>query len=213
MSDLKYLWVQHTQEGDTAFNNQCVNPQCLHDGTPGHRDVKIEGRWVSSKNIPIHCELCGKLLPRPHVVENGRARLLRGFHSAYRRMVWDEPARTLTQNFIYEASDNKIHPSQNRVLSVYEAMIVQTIDKYRYVFSVNGVELSAAKIAEVIGESAPPYIIQKICEFMITTTGSSCMTGSAPTKAGGGHVVICKSESHAAGMALGDRNVAEPTAT
>ena len=65
-------------------------------------------------------------------------------------MKWDEPARTLTQNFIYEASDNKIHPVQNRVLSVYEAMIIQTISKYKYRFRSRGLELSTAKIAEVI---------------------------------------------------------------
>jgi DNA (cytosine-5)-methyltransferase 1 len=212
MSDLKYLWVQHTREGDTAFNNQCINPRCLYKGTPGHRDVKVEGRWVSSKDIPIHCEQCGQLLPRPYVMENGNPRLLRGFHSAYRRMVWDEPARTLTQNFIYEASDNKIHPSQNRVLSVYEAMIVQTIDRYRYAFSVNGVELSAARIAEVIGESVPPYIIEKICEFMINTTGSPCPHGLVLAKTGGGSV-LSTAESHTAAVPLSDRDAVAPSAT
>ncbi|MBI2748342.1 MAG: DNA cytosine methyltransferase [Burkholderiales bacterium] len=170
MSDLKYLWVKHTKEGDTAFNNQCINPTCLSQNNPGHRDVKVDGKWVSSKDIPIYCQRCGSLLPRPHVVENGRARLLRGFHSAYRRMKWDEPARTLTQNFIYEASDNKIHPTQNRVLSVYEAMIVQTISRYDYRFCADGSEVSTARIAEVIGESVPPYLIEKICRMMISTS-------------------------------------------
>lgn len=212
MSDLKYFWVQHTREGNTAFNNQCVNPRCLHKGTPGHRDIKVEGRWVSSKEIPIHCEKCGQLLPRPHVVENGSPRLLRGFHSAYRRMVWDEPARTLTQNFIYEASDNKVHPSQNRVLSLYEAMIVQTIDRYRYVFSVNGVELTAAKIAEVIGESVPPYIIQKICEFMIAATGVANFPGSAQASPNS-RDMLCTGKSQLAATALSERDAAVPTTT
>lgn len=212
MSDLKYFWVQHTREGDTAFNNQCVNARCLHKGTPGHRDIKVEGRWVSSKEIPIHCEKCGQLLPRPHVVENGSPRLLRGFHSAYRRMVWDEPARTLTQNFIYEASDNKVHPSQNRVLSVYEAMIVQTIDRYRYVFSVNGVEISAARIAEVIGESVPPYIIQKICEVMIAATGVANFPGSAPASPNS-RDMLCTGKSPLAATALSERDAAVPTTT
>jgi len=178
MTELKHLWVRHAKEGDTAFNNQCINPSCLSQDNPGHTDVKVDGKWVSSKEIPIHCGKCGALLPRPHVVEGLRPRLLRGFHSAYRRMKWDEPARTLTQNFIYEASDNKIHPSQNRVLSIYEAMVVQTISKYDYRFCVGGVDISAAKIAEVIGESVPPYLIQKICMMM-----TSCSSGNgADTK-------------------------------
>ena len=127
-------------------------------------------------------------------------------------MVWDEPARTLTQNFIYEASDNKVHPSQNRVLSVYEAMIVQTIDRYRYVFSVNGVELSAARIAEVIGESVPPYIIQKICEFMIAATGVANFPGSAQASPNS-RDMLCTGKSQLAATALSERDAAVPTTT
>lgn len=174
MADLKSFWVQHTKEGDTAFNNQCINPACKSKTNPGHRDVKVDGKWVSSKEIPIHCHECGHILPRPHVIEGGRARLLRGFHSAYRRMKWDEAARTLTQNFIYEASDNKIHPSQNRVLSVYEAMVLQTIIRYKYSFQVNGKDISTAQIAEVIGESVPPYLIEKICRMMVAAASTPC---------------------------------------
>lgn len=167
MSDLKYHWVQHTREGNTAFNNQCVNPNCGCTTNPGHKDIQVDGKWVSSKDIPIYCHECGHLLPRPHVVEAGKMRLLKGFHSAYRRMKWDETARTLTQNFIYEASDNKIHPNQNRVLSVYEAMVLQTINRYEYVFKIKGKDISTARIAEVIGESVPPYLIEKICRMMV----------------------------------------------
>jgi DNA (cytosine-5)-methyltransferase 1 len=173
MNPRKHWWVQHTKEGDTAFNNQCANPKCRFTGTPGHQDIQVDGKWVSSKEIPIHCKKCGELLPRPTVIsKSGEHRLLKGFHSAYRRMKWDEPSRTLTQNFIYEASDNKIHPDQNRVLSIYEAMILQTIDQYPYHFSINGKDIGAARIAEVIGESVPPYLIEKICQMMIKVSFS-----------------------------------------
>lgn len=169
MNPKKLFWVKNTKEGDTAFNNQCINALCGYQFTPGHRDIQVDGKWVSCKNIPITCEKCGEPLPRPTVIDKktGKERLLKGFHSAYRRMPWDQPARTLTQNFIYEASDNKIHPEENRVLSVYEAMILQTIDRYEYKFIANGEMLSTAKIAEVIGESVPPYLIEKICRMMI----------------------------------------------
>lgn len=168
MNPKKFWWVENTKQGETAFNNQCVTEGCGYTETPGHRDVLIDGKWVSSKEIPIHCSKCGSLLPRPTVEKpDGELRLLKGFHSAYRRMVWDEPGRTLTQNFIYEASDNKIHPDQNRVLSIYEAIIIQTIDRYDYRFSIDGKDIGAARIAEVIGESVPPYLIEKICAMMI----------------------------------------------
>lgn len=171
MNEIKYWWVKHTREGDTAFNNQCVNPSCGFSLTPGHKDVLVNGKWVASKEIPIDCLKCGEPLPRPTVIErDGSRRAMKGFHSAYRRMRWDEPSRTLTQNFIYEASDNKIHPTQNRVLSVYEATILQTIDRYPYEFSIAGTPIGTARIAEVIGESVPPYLIEKICKMMISVS-------------------------------------------
>lgn len=161
MKPLKHWWVSHTPEGNTAFNNQCVNPTCLSSDTPGHREALVDGRWVALKDTPIFCDACGELLPRPTVTErNGEVRALKGFHSAYRRMRWDQPARTLTQNFIYEASDNKIHPEQNRVLSVLEAMILQSIADYEYNFEIDGHDIGIPKIAEVIGESVAPRLIE-----------------------------------------------------
>lgn len=163
MKPLKHWWVSHTAEGDTAFNNQCVNDACQSTTTPGHREALVNGRWVALKDTPIHCDACGELLPRPTVTERtGELRPLKGFHSAYRRMRWDQPARTLTQNFIYEASDNKIHPEQNRVLSVLEAMIIQSIADYDYRFEIDGKDIGIPKIAEVIGESVAPKLIEII---------------------------------------------------
>ena len=86
-------------------------------------------------------------------------------------MKWDETARTLTQNFIYEASDNKVHPSETRVLSVYEAMIIQTIADYDYKFSVQGHDIGIPKIAEVIGESVPPRLIEILCNHFQEISG------------------------------------------
>jgi DNA (cytosine-5)-methyltransferase 1 len=164
----KYWWVSHTPEGDTAFNNQCVNESCRSTSTPGHREALVDGRWIALKDTPIYCISCGELLPRPTVTErSGALRPLKGFHSAYRRMRWDQPARTVTQNFIYEASDNKIHPSQNRVLSVLEAMIVQSIADYEYRFEINGKDIGIPKIAEVIGESVAPKLIEVIATQLI----------------------------------------------
>ncbi len=171
ISDTKLWWLENTPEGDTAFNNQCANPACGFKGNRRQRDLKIDGKWTSDKETPIYCAKCGQLLPRPVVrTKDGTVRLLKGFHSAYRRMKWDETARALTQNFIYEASDNKIHPQQNRVLSVLEALILHSIDKYEYSFMIDGRSLNTARIAEVIGESVPPYLIEKICRMMISVS-------------------------------------------
>jgi DNA (cytosine-5)-methyltransferase 1 len=165
----KYWWVSNTKEGDSAYNNQCVNPKCMFQHNPLHVDRFHDGRWQSDKNTPIYCEKCGHLLPRPTVVnkKTGQRRLISGFHSAYRRMKWDEPSRTLTQNLFYEASDNKIHPTQNRVLSLYEALVIQTIADYRYEWELEGIPVSLALIAQVIGESVPPRLIDFIVKKII----------------------------------------------
>jgi DNA (cytosine-5)-methyltransferase 1 len=169
MKEEKYWWVSHTREGDTAYNNQCVAEGCGYQGNALHRDIQEGGRWTSNKSTPIYCEKCGSLLPRPSIVDQdtGERRLIRGFHSAYRRMLWDEPARALTKNMQFEASDNKIHPVQNRVLSLYEAMILQTVAAYNYSFKVEGKTVPRSLIAKVLGESVPPLLIDIICRKMI----------------------------------------------
>ena len=56
-----------------------------------------------------------------------------------------------------------MHPSQNRVLSMLEALIIQTIDRYDYSFMLNGEPVSTALFAEIIGESVPPALIDMLC--------------------------------------------------
>ena len=112
---------------EPAFNNQCVNPadfkaikyMALHDKMGSTNCIRI---------LPLYCE--NVVLCHPSLLEDkktGEKRLMKGFVSAYKRMNWDEPASTLTQNFQYACSDNKLHPDQSRVLSLYEGLIIQSI--------------------------------------------------------------------------------------
>jgi len=169
MKDEKYWWMKNTKEGCTAYNNQCVNPQCLFDGNRLHGSNMVDGLHTSNKDTPIYCEKCGKLLPRPTVIDRktGERRLIKGYDTAYRRMEWDKPAPTLTQNFIFEASDKKVHPAQTRVLSIYEALIIQTIADYKYEMKINNKYISKNLSAEIIGECVPPKIIEIICKNII----------------------------------------------
>jgi DNA (cytosine-5)-methyltransferase 1 len=165
----KLFWIHNTKEGDTAYNNQCSNPKCGFQGNPVHGSNYDSGIHQSNKQTPIYCAKCGSLLPRPTVIDKntGERRLIRGFDTAYRRMEWDKPAPTLTQKMHSIASDKKIHPSQDRALSLYEAMIIQTISDYNFDFSVDGKQSSRNMICQVIGESVPPKLIEIICENII----------------------------------------------
>ncbi len=169
MNEEKYWWLENTPEGNTAYNNQCINPECCYRGNKLHGSSIKDGLHSSNRNTPIYCERCGKLLPRPSIIDkkSGLRRLIRGYDTAYRRMEWDKPAPTITQNFIFEASDKKVHPVQTRVLSFYEAMVLQTISEYKYNFSICGVPISKNQCAEVIGESVPPKLIELICLMIL----------------------------------------------
>ena len=173
LDDIKLFWIHNTPEGQTAFNNQCVNTLC------GYSENKIHGtsqdlHGVNRANIntPLYCEKCGALLPRPYVEnkKTGEKRIMKGFTSAYKRMFWDEPSSTLTQNFQYACSDNMIHPEHDRVLSLYEGLIIQTIANYNYTFEIEGKLVRDGLIRDTIGESVPPLIIDIICKNILYIT-------------------------------------------
>ncbi len=167
LDEKKLWWLDNTPEGNTAFNNQCVNPKCGYQGNKLHgAKHNEEGINKYNEDTPLYCEKCGSLLPRPYVEEKGteEKRIMKGFTSAYKRMTWDEPASTLTQNFQYACSDNKVHPSQTRVLSLWEGLIIQTISAYPYSFVINGKQVKDGLIRDTIGESVPPQIIDVVCK-------------------------------------------------
>ena len=167
LDEKKLWWLDNTPEGNTAFNNQCVNPKCGYQGNKLHgAKHNEEGINKYNEDTPLYCEKCGSLLPRPYVEEKGteEKRIMKGFTSAYKRMTWDEPASTLTQNFQHACSDNKVHPSQTRVLSLWEGLIIQTISAYPYSFVINGKQVKDGLIRDTIGESVPPKIIDVVCK-------------------------------------------------
>lgn len=156
LDEEKYFWVSNTPVESGAFDNQCV--KCGFSGNPIHGASKDkDGINKANKDTPIHCLKCGALLPRPWVKKDGEYRLMKGYSSAYRRMKWDLPATALTTNLSYACSDSKLHPEQNRTLSLYEAFIIHTVDKYDYKWNRrDGKKVSDKLIREIIGESIPP---------------------------------------------------------
>lgn len=167
MKEEKFWWVKNTPYNETAYNNQCV--ECGYTGTPRHGMFMKDGIHQSKKDTPIYCAKCGALLPRPSMVDKktGIRRRIKGFDSAYRRMTWESPSPTLTQNFQYEASDKKLHPEQNRTLSVYEALRLQTITDFNYKLSVDNEPISRNLCCQIIGESVPPRLIKLVCSNIL----------------------------------------------
>lgn len=170
LDEKKLWWIANTPEGQTALNNQCVNPNCLYQNNKCHgSNHDEEGVNKANLDTPLYCEKCGELLPRPYVENKatGEKRIMKAFVSAYKRMFWDEPSSTLTQNFQYACSDNKLHPSQDRVLSLYEGLIIQTISNYPYIFNIEGKQVPDGLIRDTIGESVPPLLIDQIVRNLL----------------------------------------------
>ena len=93
---------------------------------------------------------------RPIVIGKKGPRLIKGFKSSYRRMRSDEPASTVTTNSSHVGSDNKIHPWENRVLSILECADLQTVPRcFDWSSAIDSRRLYL--IRNVIGEAFPSY--------------------------------------------------------
>ncbi len=166
----KYTWIENTPPEKGAFDNQCINPDCGFQGNLCHGSTKDNnGVNRANEDTPLFCEKCGNILPRPYtMLKDGSKRIMKGYTSAYKRMRWDLPAPTLTTNLSYPSSDHKLHPEQNRVLSLQEAFLLHTLDKFDYEWSYENQERAPdTVIKEVIGESIPPQAIYIILKHML----------------------------------------------
>ncbi len=84
-----------------------------------------------------------------------------GFSSCYSRLDPDEPAVTLTVNFVHPASNKCIHPFQDRALTLREGARLQSFDDD---FSFAG---SRTQIAKQIGNAVPPLLGQALAESVL----------------------------------------------
>lgn len=84
-----------------------------------------------------------------------------GFSSCYSRLEPDEPAVTLTVNFVHPASNKCIHPHQDRALTLREGARLQSFDDG---FGFAG---TRTQIAKQIGNAVPPLLGQAIAEAVL----------------------------------------------
>lgn len=160
-------WTRNTPMNESALNNQCNNPACLSDNNPKYNRAALSD--PDYRTNCIYCVDCGSLLPRPFVLNKKTNELhaIRAFKTSYKRMNLAKPSYTLTTNFQNPSSSNTLHPIENRVLSLYEGMILQGISLYDYQFKIDGEPASDRLIRESIGESVSPVVIDKIAENII----------------------------------------------
>ena len=97
---------------------------------------------------------------------------VRGFHNTYKRMICDEPAHARTTFNGSISSHNNVHPghllanhlySDPRVLSIYETLIVSTIDPDTPFPE----EISDSFLRILIGEGVPPKFMYELIKPLL----------------------------------------------
>ncbi len=102
-----------------------------------------------------------ELLLDCHKKESGKS-----FGSVYGRMVWEEPAPTMTTLCTGIGNGRFGHPVQNRAISAREAALFQTFP-LTYKFFPNEKEVSLTKASRYIGNAVPPKLGEVIAESII----------------------------------------------
>lgn len=100
-----------------------------------------------------------------------------GFSSCYSRLRGDEPAVTITVNFVHPASNKCIHPDLDRALTPREGARLQSYDD-DFIFAG-----SRAQIVKQIGNAVPPLLGRAIAESVLEALGSSLAETRVPVSA------------------------------
>ena len=90
----------------------------------------------------------------------------KSFGSVYGRMLWDEPAPTMTTLCTGFGNGRFGHPVQNRAISAREAALFQTFP-FSFQFFSNEKDVSLTKVSRYIGNAVPPRLGEVIAESII----------------------------------------------
>lgn len=106
------------------------------------------------------CPRCNGPLARPVIHADGSWRLIHGFqNSSYTRMRPDRPAATITTATGRIGSDNTLHPSEHRVLSMLECQHLQTFPR-DFNWGDHLKRYGHTSLREMIGEAVPPQFTE-----------------------------------------------------
>lgn len=86
-----------------------------------------------------------------------------GFSTCYSRLDPDEPANTITVNFVHPASNRCIHPFQDRALTPREGARLQSFpDSFRFIGT-------RSQIVKQIGNAVPPFLGRLIADAILNS--------------------------------------------
>lgn len=105
-----------------------------------------------------------ELLLKCHKKDSGST-----YKSVYGRMVWDEPAPTITTQFYGYGNGRFGHPSQDRAISLREGAILQTFPKEYKFIDPEKEKISKTEIGRWIGNAVPVDLAKAIGESIISS--------------------------------------------
>ena len=110
------------------------------------------GSWKDwPKDLQLRC----------HKSDTGKS-----FGSVYGRMVWEQPAPTMTTQCTGLGNGRFGHPTQNRAITVREAALLQTFPK-TYKFFRDEEAVAITKASRYIGNAVPPKLGEIIAKSII----------------------------------------------
>jgi len=98
------------------------------------------------------------LVSKCHTRATGRT-----YPSVYGRMRWNEPAPTITTQFLGFGNGRFGHPTQNRAISLREGALLQSFPK-GYTFIEKGRPVRMRELGRMIGNAVPPRLARAIAQ-------------------------------------------------
>lgn len=170
LGDIKLLKPTHSRENYLTVRDAIGHLPPLRVGEGNENDPLHRCRALSPMNMKrMEATPYGgswkdwpsELMLDCHKKEGGKS-----FGSVYGRMVWDEPAPTMTTLCTGIGNGRFGHPEQNRALSAREAALIQTFPM-SYKFFPNEEEVSLSKASRYIGNAVPPRLGEVIGESIV----------------------------------------------
>lgn len=138
---------------DAIFNLYPITAGEVYDKDPIHQSSNLSSinlkRIKASKPGGTWRDWNPKLVAECHKKKSGKT-----YPSVYGRMVWDEPAPTITTQFYGFGNGRFGHPEQHRALSLREGAILQSFPK-SYKFVRKGEPIHRKTIGRLIGNAVP----------------------------------------------------------
>lgn len=148
IGDLPRLKAGETDNDDPLHRAKVLSPLNMER----IRSTPYGGSWRDwPENLILQC----------HKSEKGKT-----FGSVYGRMVWEQPAPTMTTQCTGLGNGRFGHPEQDRAISVREAALIQTFPK-TYQFFADEKDVAITKASRYIGNAVPPKLGEVIAESII----------------------------------------------